>query len=186
MYGWHFDNVVAAVTAAIKSTYYSGRTRVEFRLSNAKVHVRPDNLLARTLSNKWLRFLLWLLLLFPLIWLYRRFGARGGGRWEVCGGAYALKTWEAVGREGEDGADGQTVQTAQGRARLVGVREGEWFQRWEGTIRRAVVGRLQAAAPLAEPDSAPGSMLDGYPHGQPNAMLNLRMPLFPPAGPGSP
>jgi hypothetical protein len=45
------------------------------------------------LSSKWLKFLSIILLIFPFIWLFKRFHSRGGGRWEVCGGAYALKQW---------------------------------------------------------------------------------------------
>lgn len=43
------------------------------------------------LSNKWLKFLSIILLVFPLIWLFKRFHPKGGGRWEVGGGAYPLK-----------------------------------------------------------------------------------------------
>ncbi|KAH9950374.1 hypothetical protein B0H21DRAFT_532423 [Amylocystis lapponica] len=185
VYGWHFANVVRAVHAAIKATYYTGTPTVAFQRTNTRVHIRPDNRLARTLSNKWLLFLLWLLLVFPLIWLYKRFGARGGGRWEVCGGAYALKSWQLVDpAQAADlpppfsGADaGRMMDTAAGPARLVGLREGEWFQQWEGTIRRAVAGRLKTSVPLTAPDGGAteaAMMLDGY---QQSAVTNLRAPL---------
>lgn len=180
VYGWHLANLEAAISAAIKSTYYTGRFAVEFRTTNAKITVRPDNRLSRTLSNKWLKFILFVLLLYPFIWLYKRFGRRGGGRWEVCGGAYALKTWQLAGTHGEQpppfppppfsGAaaiihDDRIMQTPMGIARLVGLREGEWFQEWEGTIRRAVTNRLKSSVPLKEPDGRPTQaalLLDGY------------------------
>ena len=34
-------------------------------------------------------------------------------------------------------------------ALLVGMREGEWFARWEGAIRRAVTNRVQSRTPAA-------------------------------------
>lgn len=45
------------------------------------------------LSNKWLKFLSIILLIFPFIWLFKRFHSRGGGRWEVGGGGYPMKLW---------------------------------------------------------------------------------------------
>ena len=59
---------------------------------------------------------------------------------------------------------GHVVPTAGGPARLVGLKEGEWFQMWEGTIKRAVSRRLQTDVPLLRPDDAltPGIVLDGY------------------------
>jgi hypothetical protein len=121
------------------------------------------------LSNKWLKFLSMLLLIFPFIWLFKRFHSRGGGRWEVCGGAYAFKRWELVdGRqtESEDETSGligstsspRAIQTPQGVAKLVGVREGEWFRRWEGTITRAVLGNYQSSTPIFSVDPN----LDGF------------------------
>ena len=47
----------------------------------------------------------------------------------------------------------------------VGVREGDWFAQWEGTIKRAVSGKLQTRMPLVQPSSTPTGaalMLDGY------------------------
>lgn len=47
--------------------------------------------------------------------------------------------------------------------KVVGMKEGEWFQRWEGTIKRAVGGRLKTNQPLVDPDGpTPAAlMLDG-------------------------
>jgi hypothetical protein len=50
------------------------------------------------LSNKWLKFLSIILLIYPFIWLFKRFHRKGGGVWEVCGGAYPLKQWVPVGQ----------------------------------------------------------------------------------------
>ncbi|KAI0936401.1 hypothetical protein AcW1_000653 [Taiwanofungus camphoratus] len=169
--GWNFPNLHSAIVAAVKSTYYSSHFTVEFRTTHAKIYVRPDNVLSRTLSNKWLKFLLFILLIYPFIWLCKRYGERGGGRWEVCGGAYALKSWQLVDSSSDlppsfpDHDDGRTMQTSAGLAKLVGLREGEWFQQWEGTIRRAVSSRLKSSTPLRDPDERPSQaamMLDGY------------------------
>ena len=109
--------------------------------------------------------LLCVTLLYPFIWLFKRFAAEGGGKWKVCGGAYALKAWQFVeppaGQSGRDApptyatADPSVVQTDKGAARLVGVREGDWFAQWEGTIKRAVSGKLQTRMPLVQPSSTP-------------------------------
>jgi hypothetical protein len=121
------------------------------------------------LSNRWLKFLSILLLIFPFIWLFKRFHSRGGGRWEVCGGAYALKRWELVDgvqTHSQDEPSAPTgftsspriIQTPQGAAKLVGVREGEWFRIWEGTIVRAVLGNYQSSTPIFAVDP----VLDGF------------------------
>ncbi|OBZ79486.1 hypothetical protein A0H81_01073 [Grifola frondosa] len=171
VYGWQVAGLGAAAVAAVKATYYSGNYKVDFEISNDKIYIRPDNRLSRTLSNKWIVFLLWILLIYPFIWLYKRFGQRGGGQWKVCGGAYALKSWQLVDPAFDPPPpfpgtnDWRMTQTSAGPAKLVGLREGEWFQRWEGTIRRAVSGRLESKTPLMHPDDAPTSAaigLDGY------------------------
>ena len=159
----------AAITAAVKSTYYDGDFTVKFNLTHAKIHVRPDKPFARLLSKTWFKVILWIFLIYPFIWLYTRFSKRGGGRWVVCGGAYALKRWQPI----EDDAappppfsDERVHHDAViGHARLVGMKEGEWFQKWEGSIKRAVTGRLKAKEPLLAPDEGPtpaAAMLDGY------------------------
>lgn len=173
VYGWHLVNLKLAIEAAIKSTYYTGRLSVEFKSSNSKICIRPDSKLSRALSNKWIKFVLVLVLIYPFIWLYKRFGRRGGGRWEVCGGAYALKSWQLVDPVSElpppfpgtaHPSDSRLVYTGTGTARVVGLREGEWFQQWEKTIRRAVTGRMKSTVALKEPDdnASAAMMLDGY------------------------
>lgn len=168
-------NLQAAVVAAIHSTYWRGDLNVHFTPRNANIYIRPHNWLSRTLSNRWLKFFLWLLLIYPFIWLYKRFWS--GARWEVCGGAYALKAWQRVDPQepswdqppppfsGLPPSDGRIVQTNTGVARLTGLREGEWFQMWEGTIRQAVMNRLQDDRPIVIPNGGPTAaamQLDGY------------------------
>lgn len=149
VHGWDLDALTAAVRACILSTHYSGTVKVSCDVSANKIYVRPDNRLARVLSNGWMKLLLILTLVYPFIWLFRRFHSRGGGRWEVCGGAYALK---------------RASNDAKGR--VVGMKEGQWLRQWEGTIRHAVGTHLQNAVPLTLPDApnetARAMLLDGY------------------------
>ncbi|KAF7793351.1 hypothetical protein EIP86_004463 [Pleurotus ostreatoroseus] len=206
VYGWNYAALQAAIVAAIHSTFYQGAFTVTFTPRASKIHIRANNWLARTLSHTWALVLLWLTLIYPFLWLFKRFARDGGGRWEVCGGAYPLKAWQYVRVASESGAPppphphsgpgpdaggfalppsytsgagagagtggepGAVVQTDKGAARLVGMREGEWFARWEGAIRRAVTNRVQSRTPLDEPDavgavSSAALALDGYsPH----------------------
>lgn len=120
------------------------------------------------------------------MWLFRRFHHRGGGIWRVCGGAYALKRIEQVTSPQEYAGDckpsgslspdvrqfddtrGQasgSTGLSYARTEVVGLREGVWFRQWEGTIRRAVLNRLQESEPLVTGDgglTSPIIMLDGY------------------------
>lgn len=101
----------------------------------------------------------------------------------MCGGAYALKRVEQVSSPPEytgnsKGSDnlfpdaGLADNTGQAsgstgvsdsQTKVAGLREGVWFRRWEGTIRRAVLNRLQESDPLISEDGvSPPIMLDGY------------------------
>jgi hypothetical protein len=65
----------------------------------------------------------------------------------------------------ENKATGPQDMDESGRI-LVGEREGEWFKRWEGTIRRSVMGRKVEKRAMNEPDEPvtnwPATMLDGF------------------------
>jgi len=182
-YGWNFEAIRVAAISVINSTHYRGDLSVEFETSESVVSIRSHNRLSRALSNRWIKFLLFLTLIYPLIWLFKRFHPRGGGCWDVCGGAYALKRIEqeapaqqhkmhtespfrdAVEILDVSAQSSSLVDTSSGSMRVLGLREGEWFRRWEGTIRRAVLNRLQDAQPLTTPDDQPSPlslMLDGY------------------------
>jgi hypothetical protein len=123
------------------------------------------------LSNKWWKLLLIITFIYPFVWLFKRFHSRGGGRWEVCGGAYAMKQWqeaddEDVGRFGQDAKTSALVRGEGGTRKLVGTREGEWFRSWEGTIRTSVGTRLQDLNPMTSPIESrvnpAAAALDGY------------------------
>lgn len=202
VYGWNLADLRKSIEALIQSTHYTGTLDISFDLTASKVYVRPTNRLSRTLSNKWIKFLLWILLIYPFIWLFKRFHSRGGGQWRVAGGAYATKAWVHL-RDSVESEDvtqylarkqdssnelpeysavastsvrpglpragtslGRLRRTPQGISKLVGVREGEWFKAWEGTIRRAVIARQQYQEPMYQPDDVQretaGAILDGF------------------------
>jgi len=213
VYGWNLADLRKSIETLINSTHYTGTLAISFDLTASKLYVRPTNRLSRTLSNKWIKVLLWILLIYPFILLFKRFDSLGGGQWRVAGGAYATKAWVHLkdSIEGEDVTQylarkqdssnelpeystvastsvprelqalglrsssplpshgtslGRLRRTPQGISKLVGVREGEWFKRWEGTIRRAVIARQQSQEPMYQPDEfqreTAGAILDGF------------------------
>lgn len=144
VYGWDTTALEAALEATIRNAGYSGRTHITFRTPQNTITVRAQNRLSVALESFWVRALLWLTLVYPFLWLWRRFSSSGGGKWAVCGVAYAL-------RRGEEG-----------------TKEGDWMRRWESTVRHAVVSGLRTMEPLVEPivaqDGTLGAVraLDGY------------------------
>lgn len=178
MYGWNTDALTTAIRGAVLSTHYTGTLSVSFNTSAHRISVRSANRLSRVLSNKWLKLLLILTLIYPFIALFRRFHRRGGGRWEVCGGAYALKAFAdaptaglLLGADEEESggssvARDRLVKTGAGVKVLKGLREGEWYQQWESTIRGAVLSRKQDKTPMTQPNvggwNQAAVLLDGY------------------------
>ncbi|KAF8140285.1 hypothetical protein EV363DRAFT_1312110 [Boletus edulis] len=187
VYGWNFGALKAATRSVITSTRYRGDIEVSFETLNSIISVRSQNRLSRALSNGWIKFLLIITFVYPFLWLFRRFHHRGGGIWRVCGGAYALKRIEQVnpqeyagdfkpcespfpGAQTVDNTFGQasgSTSSSNPRTKAVGLREGVWFRQWEGTIRRAVLDRLQESEPLVSVTGDGGPtfpivMLDGY------------------------
>jgi hypothetical protein len=135
-------------------------------LGHKRIIVRPDTVMSRAISNPWLKFVLIITLIYPCIWLFQRFHPRGGGRWAVGGGAYALKRWAVMSESGVVGTYPGIQDTIEGPRVLIGEREGQWFQRWEGTIRRSVMGRKVERRPMEEPEEEvtnwPARELDGF------------------------
>ncbi|KAG8829649.1 hypothetical protein FRC17_006237 [Serendipita sp. 399] len=246
VYGWNMAALEQSIITLIKSTYYSGDLSVTFQTTGNKVYIRPDNWLSRSLSHWWVKLLLWITLIYPFVWLFKRFATNGGGVWKVAGAAYPLKEWvhcegsvpgedvaqymmkkeEEYARLQRDRAlaalpsytasdqlsslpaqsstgDAWSVQrprtlaqfnlpsspahassatqslpsapvisrlkqTPKGISELVGLREGEWFRMWEGTISKLVLLRTQRSDPIMLPSDvlaeSAGAMLDGY-HG---------------------
>ena len=169
VYGWNFDTLKSAIRTAIASTPYTGNISVSFEYTSNKICVRPDNRLSRILSNPWLKFLMFITLVYPFIWLYKRFHPRGGGKWKVCGGAYSLKPLvQAREQRNPDWKSSQPEATssAGGSTGVVGLKEGQWLHQWEDSIKRAVASHLQTSVPLTEqipyrPNRA-ALLLDGY------------------------
>ncbi|KAJ7225539.1 hypothetical protein GGX14DRAFT_421002 [Mycena pura] len=176
VYGWNIRQLENAIRAAIAAAPYRGNVAVEFTTSATKIYIRPDNKLSRMLSNKWFKFLSIILILpFVFIWLFKRFHSRGGGSWSVCGGAYALKSTTTAEPVVQDistlkglppaAGDRSLIRTPAGSSRLVGMREGEWFRKWQPAIVRAVSNRFQSPTPLyhtAEEGIPQAYGLDGY------------------------
>lgn len=162
IYGWNFAQVEASIRATISASLYQGDIEVDFIKQASKVYIRPDNRLSRMLSNKWLKFLSIILLIFPFIWLFKRFHSKGGGRWEVCGGAYSLKTYELVQPPAPvdlisddapvpsyDQPSNTDINMINGKAyRTVGLKEGVWLRQWQPAIIQAVHARYQSSQPL--------------------------------------
>ncbi|KAJ7092700.1 hypothetical protein C8R44DRAFT_816319 [Mycena epipterygia] len=178
VYGWNIRQLENAVRASILAAPYHGDVAVKFNTTASTVYIRPDNRLSRMLSNKWLKFLSIILLIFPFIWLFKRFHSRGGGSWSVCGGAYALKSWvpvvEPIAQDistakaqppPPTAENRNLITTSDGTSRLSGVREGEWFRKWQPTIVRAVCNHYQSTTPLyntTEEGVPQARGLDGY------------------------
>ncbi|KAF7320362.1 hypothetical protein MKEN_00821000 [Mycena kentingensis (nom. inval.)] len=176
VYGWNVRQLENAVRATIVASPYSGDLTVEFATTANKIYIRPDNRLSRLLSNKWFKFLTYLLILpWLCLWIFKRFHPRGGGTWAVCGGAYALKTWvlaepeperqDVKGASSLNANHGNVVRTPAGSNRLIGHREGEWFRAWQPTIVRAVSNRYNSPSPLyttTEEGLPDAYALDGY------------------------
>lgn len=153
MYGWDLASLKSSISSVI-SEVYSGDYRVNFLFTNNKIHIRPDTSLSRALDNGFLKFLMCISGVYPCIWLYKRFSEHGRGKWNVCGGAYAFKCWQpfAAPPPGmQVTVQGRVVMTDAGLATLIGMKEGEWFQLWESTIRRGVVSRLRSGDMLETP-----------------------------------
>ncbi|KAI0031147.1 hypothetical protein K488DRAFT_25836, partial [Vararia minispora EC-137] len=136
IYGWKIGVLTSAIRSAIQSTNYTGSISISFDKRLARVIIRRDGGFHRLLSSIWFRILLWILLIYPFIWLFKRFHPQGYGKWAVAGSAHALTRFYANGPP----PVGQSAGTA-GHAQPEGLREGEWFKRWEETIRRMVTTR---------------------------------------------
>ncbi|KAF8757677.1 hypothetical protein RHS01_03650 [Rhizoctonia solani] len=118
----------------------------------------------------------------PFIWVYKRLR---GGRWEVAGSAFPLRTWkhcrdsirgesaeiyrqrtskEATDnstsltneRSASDGTDHRILtETSNGVSQLIGLSERDWFLTWEPTIKQCVFDRTQRATPIVTPYHMP-------------------------------
>lgn len=178
MYGWDFGALKQAIDALIvQQTSYGGELKIEFTPSPSAsdvIIIRPTNTLSMLVSNIWIKVLLWITLIYPFIWLFKRFHEHGGGVWKVCGGGYPLKVVLPLLRENgdhlptfEEAAGSSSSAPAPTETYVIGEREGEWFRKWENTIRGAVLSRKQDKIPFTHPTDTPyvnpcATLLDGY------------------------
>ncbi|KAG8712347.1 hypothetical protein FRC08_014725 [Ceratobasidium sp. 394] len=176
VYGWNFEQLTEAIRAAIRhgSSVPNQTVTVKFSTSADTIDVRPSTSFSRALSKTWVVVILWIFLIYPFIWLYRRVR---GGRWEVAGFAFPLRAWkhcdgsfpgesatnyraktagDGANVTSGDGTDGRILaESARGVCQLVGVCEGDWFQTWESTIIHCVIMRVRESAPLITPHTNP-------------------------------
>ncbi|KAG8792262.1 hypothetical protein FRC12_006645 [Ceratobasidium sp. 428] len=200
-YGWNFEQLTEAIRATIRRvSYIPGQTvTVNFSSSADTIDVRPSTPFSRALSKTWVVIMLWIFLIYPFIWLYRRFR---GGRWEVAGAAFPLRSWKHC--EGSfagqsaadyriktmgdvasvmsasitsDGVDDRILaESAKGVSQLVGINERDWFQTWESTIIHCVVARVQEKAPLITPHGIHAMDLQMYRPMVPNSPFTFGGP----------
>lgn len=67
----------------------------------------------------------------------------------------------------EEAAGSSSSSVSRSNTYVIGEREGEWFRKWENTIRSAVLSRRQDGDPLVHPTDVPyinpsAILLDGY------------------------
>ena len=87
------------------------------------------------LKNECVTCLLWLILVWPIIWLIRRYGEQGG-KWDVCRASYVCN------RDPRD---------RPGTGDGVPLGDGDWVKIWERTLRLAVGNRIQSTSPIYRP-----------------------------------
>lgn len=158
--------------------------------------VIPPNLLSRAINKVKARFdtipesssrqtfiytLLWLTLLYPLIWLWRRLHPTGGAPYNVARSVYSLKFYPPLpstfpGESLEAANDrlggmykihpelpkpANLVPGPKGVHYLLGRKEGEWFREWEERIRMGTKMRYKGELQGGGEEDA-GTGLDGY------------------------
>lgn len=162
VYGWNTLSLSTSLTelveaAGYRNTHPTGHISVEFTQSSKCVHIRSPNFVSKIFSSKLYIFLTCLILVFPFLWLWRRFWPGAGGKWAVMGTAFPIKHWELV----RGTTPGETVEAAQVRLGgkdlvpagermkrlrvtpegvwiLRGTHESEWFREWQESILAAV------------------------------------------------
>ncbi|KAG8810288.1 hypothetical protein FRC18_004131 [Serendipita sp. 400] len=164
VYGWNQDALTQSIHELIWSTGYQheqpgASVFIKFHSSPTSVHVRSSSFVSKIFSSWILIALFSLILVFPFLWLWRRYWPEAGGKWGVSGVGFPLKRWELLGGT----FPGDTVEAARARLSatpgsqaeafkrlqaglggvwvLQGTHEGDWFRAWEYTIRLAVRDR---------------------------------------------
>jgi hypothetical protein len=86
------------------------------------------------LTDGLIKFLLWVVLAYPFIWMYRRFGKQGG-KWDVCRASFTCS------RDPRDPPNMTGVPLG----------DGDWVKLWEKTIRLGVGNQIQTTQPIYRP-----------------------------------
>jgi hypothetical protein len=133
--GLDMPNIRDAVDQIINSTGHTGHRNVYFTVTNSSIKIHPDSTLMMLLTNPFLKFLLWLVLAYPFIWMYRRYG-KEGGKWDVCRASYACNR------------DPRDPPNVVGGVPLGG---GDWVKIWERTIRLGVGNNIRTSQPIYRP-----------------------------------
>ncbi|KIM80107.1 hypothetical protein PILCRDRAFT_9686 [Piloderma croceum F 1598] len=122
-----------AVNQIISSTGYSSVQNVYFTVGNSSIKVQADSSLTRMPADG-LKYLRWIDLVYPFVWMYRRFGKQGG-KWDVCRASFTCN---------RDPRDPHKV---------IGVPlgDGDWVKIWERTIRLGIRNRIQTTQPIYRP-----------------------------------
>ncbi|WVQ75359.1 hypothetical protein IAR50_004978 [Cryptococcus sp. DSM 104548] len=181
--GWDLDGLQSAITGAIRSTGYSHpNLEVTLDVEDRVIVVHPNNYLSRILGNPFVYFLSWLFLLYPLIWIWKRWSSWGGAPWDVAVATYALKFYPALPTTypSEPLSTAQDrlpalyklhpqlpqqphlVQGPRGVHYLVGRKEGSWFREWEERIRMGVRTRFRGELVGGTVGEGARVDLDGY------------------------
>jgi hypothetical protein len=86
------------------------------------------------LTDGLIKYLPWVDLVYPFVWMYRRFGKQGG-KWDVCKASFPCN---------RDPRDSHKV---------IGVPlgDGDWVKIWERTIRLGIRNRIQTTQPIYRP-----------------------------------
>ena len=126
-----------AINQIINSTGHSTHRKVRFSVTQSTIQVRADSTLMTMLMDKFIAFLLWLVCVYPIVWLVRRYG-KNGGKWDTCRAEYVCD------RDPRDPID---APLGQG----VPLGEGDWVKVWERTLRLAVGNRIKTSSPIYRP-----------------------------------
>ncbi|KAG8771035.1 hypothetical protein FRC15_003660 [Serendipita sp. 397] len=164
IYGWNQNALTQSIEELIRSTgYYVSHSHasvhIKFHSSSTCVHVRSPNFVSKIFSSWVLMTLFSLILVFPFLWLWRRYWPGAGGKWSVTGVGFPVKKWELL----KGTFPGDTVEAAKARLAsmpvkqkeeekrlkaepdgvwiLQGTHEGDWFRAWELSIRLAARDR---------------------------------------------
>ncbi|KIM26486.1 hypothetical protein M408DRAFT_313576 [Serendipita vermifera MAFF 305830] len=158
VYAWDLEALKVSLEQLVRSTGYSATLRIGFKATPESVHIYSPNIVSKIFSSYFLIFITTVTLIFPFLWMWRRWWPEAGGKWQVCGAAFRLKRWELVPRTGPGETEQGAMERLGGPAGvgghrlragregvyvLKGVHEADWFRSWEQTIRNAVFTRVK-------------------------------------------